>query len=57
MFIFKAGLSSLYDDRGKYKEKVLNMSDPKQNVEVAYNSKLKFAEHKTLFIKSVQKNK
>ena len=45
--IFKAGLSSSYDvmaGRAKYKEKVPNdnVSDPNQNVETTYNSKLKF---------------
>ena len=45
--IFKAGLSSSYDvmaGRAKYKEKVLNdnVSDPNQNVETKYNSKLYF---------------
>ena len=43
--IFKAGLSSSYDVMAswtKYKEKVPNVSDPNQNVETTYNSKLNF---------------
>ena len=32
MYIFRAGLSSLYDGWAKYKEKVPDMSDPNQNV-------------------------
>ena len=32
------------------------MSDPNQNVETTYNSKLKFTQLKDLFIKRVQKN-
>ena len=42
MCIFKAGLSSSYDCWAKYKEKVPDVSDPNQNVETTYNSKLKF---------------
>ena len=56
MCIFKDGLSCLNDGQAKYKEKVPDVSDPKQNVETTCNSKLKFAEPKDLFIKSVQKN-
>ena len=35
--------SSSYDSWAKYKEKVPDVSDPNQNVETTYNSKLKFA--------------
>ena len=42
MCIFKAGLSSSYDDWAKYKEKVPDVSDPNQNVKTTCNSKLKF---------------
>ena len=38
MCIFKAGLSSSYDDWAKYKEKIPNVSDPYQNVETTCNS-------------------
>ena len=38
----KAGLSSLYDDWAKCKEKISDVSDPNQNVETTCNSKLKF---------------
>ena len=55
MYIFKTGLSSLYDGWAKYKEKIPDMSDPNQNVETTCNSKLKFTELKDLFIKRVQK--
>ena len=40
MYIFRAGLSSSYDGRAKYKEKVPDVSDPNQNVETTCNSKL-----------------
>ena len=40
--IFKASLSISYAGWVKYKEKVPNVSDPNQNVETTYNSKLKF---------------
>ena len=40
--VFKAGLSSSYDGWAKCKEKVPDVSDPNQNVETTYNSKLKF---------------
>ena len=43
--IFKAGLPSsnvMMCGWAKYKEKVPNVSDPNQNVETTYNSKLKF---------------
>ena len=56
MCIFKAGLSSSYDGWAKYKEKVADVSDPKQNVEATCSSKLKFTLLKYLFIKRVQKN-
>ena len=42
MCIFKALKSSSYDCWVIYKEKVPGMSDPNQNVEATYNSKLKF---------------
>ena len=42
MCIFKAGLSSSYDDCAKYNEKVPDVSDPNQNVETTCCSKLKF---------------
>ena len=42
MRIFKAGLSSSYDDWEKYKEKVPDVSDPNQNIETTCNYKLKF---------------
>ena len=42
MYIFKAGLSISYAGLVKYKEKVPDVSDPNQNVETTYNSKLKF---------------
>ena len=42
MYIFKAGLSSSYDGWVKCKEKVLDVSDPNQNVETTCNCKLKF---------------
>ena len=54
MCIFKVGLSSLSER--KYKEKVPDMSDPKQNFETSCNSKLMFSELKDLFIKRAQKN-
>ena len=38
----KAGLSSSYDGWVKCKEKVLDVSDPNQNVETRSHSKLKF---------------
>ena len=40
--VFKAGLSSSYDCWAKCKEKVPDVSDPNQNVEITCNSKLKF---------------
>ena len=40
--LHKAGLSSLYDRWAKYKEKVPDVLDPNQNVEITCNSKLKF---------------
>ena len=43
MYIFKAGLSSLYNDWAKYKEKVPDVLDPDQNVKATCNFKLKFA--------------
>ena len=48
MCTFNAGLSSSYDDWEKYKEKVLDVSDP--------NSKLMFTWIKNLSIEMVQKN-
>ena len=42
MRIFKAGLSSSYDDWEKYNEKVPDVSDPNQNIETTCNYKLKF---------------
>ena len=42
MRTFKAGLSSFYDGCEKYREKGPNLSDPSQNVETTFNSKLKF---------------
>ena len=42
MCIFKASPSSSCDGWAKYKEKVPNVSDPNQNVEITCNSKLKF---------------
>ena len=42
MCLFKAGLSGSYDGWVKYKEKVLDVSDPNLNVETTCNSKLKF---------------
>ena len=50
--IFKAGLSSLSDGWAKCKD----VSDPNQNIETTYNSKLKFTEPNDLFIKMLQKN-
>ena len=44
MCIFKAGLSCLMDDWGKYTEKVPDVSNSNQNVEITYNSKTKFIE-------------
>ena len=41
--IFNAGLSSSHDGWAKCKEKVLDVSDPNQNVETRSHSKLKFA--------------
>ena len=38
----KAGVSSSYDGWAKCKEKVLDVSDPSQNVETTCNSELKF---------------
>ena len=38
----KAGVSSSYDGWAKCEEKVPDVSDPNQNVETTYNSKLKF---------------
>ena len=38
----KAVLSISYEDWGKYKEKVPDVSDPNQNIETTWNSKLKF---------------
>ena len=42
--------------QNKCKEKVLDVSDPNQNLETTCNSKLKFTWLKDLFIKMVQKN-
>ena len=44
MCIFKAGLSSSYDVMAgqNIKKSTYTVSDPNQNVETAYNSKLKF---------------
>ena len=42
MSIFKACLSSSYYGWAKNKEKVPDVSDPNQNVETTWNSKLKF---------------
>ena len=47
MRIFKAGLSSSFDvgqniKKKKYLVVLYNVSDPNQNVETIYNSKLKF---------------
>ena len=42
LLVFKAGLSSSYDGWAKRKEKVLDVSDPNQNVKTTCNSKLKF---------------
>ena len=42
MFIFKSGLSILYDVRAKYNEKIPDVSDLNQNVETTCNYKLKF---------------
>ena len=53
--IFKAGLSHLSDGWAKYKQKVPDMSDSNQNLEIISNSELKFAELKDFFIKRVQK--
>ena len=44
MYTFKAGLSSLSDGRTKYKEKVSDVSDPNQIVEITCNSKLNFTD-------------
>ena len=54
--IFKAVLSSLRDDWAKYKQKVPDISDSNQNLEIICNSKFNFAELKDSFIKRVQKN-
>ena len=54
MCIFKAGLSSLSDDKEKYIKKAPGVSDSNQNVETTCNSKLKL-ELKNLFIIRVQK--
>ena len=43
MRVFKAGVSSSYEGWAKYKEKVPDVSDPNQNKETTYNSKLKFS--------------
>ena len=48
----KAGL---YDGLTKCKEKVLNVSDPNQNVETTCNNKFKFTKPKDLFIKGRRK--
>ena len=40
--MFKAGFSRLSNGWAKYKEKVPDVSDSKQNVETRCNSKLKF---------------
>ena len=42
MCIFKAVLSSSYDNQAKCKEKVSDVSDPNQNGETTCNSKLRF---------------
>ena len=55
MCIFKAGLSSLSDDKEKYIKKAPDVLDSNQNVETTCNSKLKL-ELKNLFIIRVQKN-
>ena len=44
MCICKAGLSCLMDEWGKYKEKVPDVSNINQNVEIACHSKTKFIE-------------
>ena len=56
MCIIKTGLSSLYYGWAKYKEKVPDVSDHNQNVEITYNSKLKFTELKDLLVKRVEKS-
>ena len=53
MSIFKPGLSSSYDRRAKYKEKVPDVSQPNQNVKTTCNSKLKFTKLKDLLQKKV----
>ena len=53
---FNAGLSNSYDGWAKYRKKVLDVSDPNQNVETRSHSKLKFTQLKDLFIKRAQKN-
>ena len=40
--VFKTALSSLHGGWAKYKEKVLDVSDPNQNAETTCNSKLKW---------------
>ena len=49
-------VSQVHDCWAKCKEKVPDVSDPNQNVETTSNSKLKFTQHKDLFIKRMQKN-
>ena len=44
MCICKSGLSCLMDDWGKYKEKVPDVSNSNQNVEITCNSKITFIE-------------
>ena len=54
--VFKAGLSNLSDGWAKYKQKVPDMLDSNQILKTTCNSKLKFAELKDFFIKSVPEN-
>ena len=53
--IFRAGLSSSYHGWTKYKDKVPDISDPNQNVETTYNSKLKIHNLKIYSLKGCRK--
>ena len=56
MRVFKTGLSILSDGWAKYKEKVPDVSDPNQNVETTFNSKLKFTELKIFIHQKAAEN-
>ena len=48
--VFSAGLSSSYDGWAKCKEKVLDMSDPNQNVETRSHSTLQSLQNSRIYL-------